>query len=62
MIFRTKRGKLEVRFDDDIADLVIANVEATWRLRSVFTLMQELEESLVAQKPQAAHLEREPLQ
>ena len=57
MIFRTKRGKLEVRFDDDIADLVIANVEATWRLRSVFTLMQELEESLVAQKPQAAHLE-----
>jgi hypothetical protein len=30
MIFRTKRGQLELRFDDDIADLVIAKTEATW--------------------------------
>jgi hypothetical protein len=57
MMFRTKGGKLELRFDEDIADLVIANTEAAWRLKSVFTSMQELEERLVAQEPQAAHLE-----
>jgi hypothetical protein len=57
VILRTKSGKLELRFDDDIADFVIANVEAAWRLRSVFTSMQELEERLVEEKLQASDLE-----
>jgi hypothetical protein len=57
VILRTKSGKLELRFDDDVADFVIANVEAAWRLKSVFTSMQELEERLVAQKLHASNLE-----
>src|SRR6516225_10211557 len=57
MMLRTKSGKLELRFDEDIADFVIANVEAAWRLKGVLTSMQELEESLVAQKPQSTDIE-----
>ena len=56
MIFRTKSGKLELRFDEDIADFVIANVEAAWRLKSIFTSMQELEERLVTEKLQVSNL------
>jgi hypothetical protein len=56
-MFRTRSGKLELRFDDDIADFAIANVEAALKLQSVVTSMQELEARWALQKMQEANLD-----
>jgi hypothetical protein len=57
VILRTKGGKLELRFDEDIADFVIADVGAAVRLQGIFTTMQELEERWVVRRMQEANLE-----